>query len=493
MGKNLETSQLYDEEFGVFRPKMGRGRAPASKSGAQSFRNALLARRGSEFGQRYDATRRGADGGVAPHGRDAPANARRVLVQSHFVRMTPRGAKAAAAHLRYILREGVEKDGTPGVLYGADGPVSLDLVQEPRPKEAHQFRIIVSPEDAGELDMTKYIRRYMKRIERETCFKLDWYAVNHYNTEHPHTHIVVRGIDRDGRRVRFSRAYTSYGQRRVAQELATDTLGPRPARSIARAREKEVSQERMTSLDRDIERSVNDSKEVRASSRRASHDEDLIVGRLRHLEKLGLASLVTPTSWKMTDGWQAALRELGARGDILKQLYKAVGDRATQCHIVRPGAPLEPDAKGRSTVVVGRVVSKGLADELKGDLFAVVETPRGKAYHVQIDPQTAQNFRVGDVVSFGMRSGPSPRVWVRKATLSIKEQIAHRGVTWLDRLSPKVFSPRGLGAELAKAIQQRDDFLKTLGIVRGDPHRMARLRALGQSIKIQKERGGPER
>ncbi len=492
MGRNVETSSIYDEEFSVLRPKMGRGRAPSSKSGAQSFRNALLGRSGGNFRQLFVDSPRGSEWGNGPFGRNAPANARRVVVQSHFVRMTPKGAKLAASHLRYILRDGVEKDGSPGVLYGPDGPVSPKSFTEPRPKETLQFRWVVSPEDAGDLDMTKYIRQYMKRIERETCMKLEWAAVNHYNTEHPHTHVVVRGVDLDGRRVRFSRTYTSFGLRRVGQELATDTLGPRPTRSIERAREREVTQERLTSLDREIGRAVV-GNDIRASSQKTSPDAGLIVGRLRHLEKLGLAAPITATSWKMTDGWQASLRELGARGDILKQLYKSVGDRATQYHIVRPGAPLEPDTNGRSTVVVGRVVSKGLADELKGTMYAVIETPRGKGYHVQLDANTAAKFRVGDVVSFGMRTGPSPRVWARKATLSIQEQIVHRGVTWLDQLSPKLLSSRGLGVELGKAIHQRDEFLKTLGIVRGAPGRMASIRALAQRPKLEKGRGGLER
>jgi hypothetical protein len=34
------------------------------------------------------------------------------------VRLTANGAKAAARHLRYIERDGVEKDGSKGVLYG---------------------------------------------------------------------------------------------------------------------------------------------------------------------------------------------------------------------------------------------------------------------------------------------------------------------------------------------------------------------------------------
>jgi len=103
-------------------------------------------------------------------------------------------------HLRYIERDGVEKDGSKGALYGPDGPVRRRTFEEPRFGEKHQFRLIVSPEDAGELDLTSYVRRLMGQIERDLGRKVEWAAVNHYDTGHPHAHIVMRNsaIERGG-------------------------------------------------------------------------------------------------------------------------------------------------------------------------------------------------------------------------------------------------------------------------------------------------------
>jgi type IV secretory pathway VirD2 relaxase len=123
-------------------------------------------------------------------------DARRVVVKARVVRLTVTGAKSAALHLRYIERDGVEADGSKGVLYGPDGPVRRRTFEEPRLGEAHQFRFIVSPEDASELDLTAYVRRLMTRIERDLGRKIEWAAVNHYDTGHPHAHIVVRGVAR---------------------------------------------------------------------------------------------------------------------------------------------------------------------------------------------------------------------------------------------------------------------------------------------------------
>jgi type IV secretory pathway VirD2 relaxase len=144
-----------------------------------------------------------------------------VIVKAHVVRLTAGGAKAAALHLRYIERDGVEKDGSRGALYGPDGPVPADVFRQPRLDEKHQFRLIVSPEDGHELDLTVYVRGLMTTVERDLGRKVEWAAVNHYDTEHPHAHLVVRGVDRAGHELRLDREYISSGLRFRAQELAT--------------------------------------------------------------------------------------------------------------------------------------------------------------------------------------------------------------------------------------------------------------------------------
>src|SRR5258708_4575437 len=211
------------DDLPIFRPRIRRSRKPTSRSGAASFRNTVLsaARRGARAAGRK----------AAPRSRVAVerpgANARRVVVKAHLLRMNASGAKAAALHVRYIERDGVEKDGSKGVLYDADGPARAEAFEQPRPGEKHQFRLIVSPDDAGELDLTDYVRRLMATVERDVDRKLEWAAVNHHDTGHPHVHIVIRGVDRDGREVRLDRGYISNGLRGRAQEIATEELGPR--------------------------------------------------------------------------------------------------------------------------------------------------------------------------------------------------------------------------------------------------------------------------
>src|ERR1019366_6675028 len=165
-----------------------------------------------------------------------------------------------------------------------------------------------SPEDGEELDMPSYVRRFMAQGEKDIGRRLDWAAVNHHDTDNPHAHIVVRGVDRDGRSVRFDREYISNGIRSRAQELATLDLGPRTQLDLQRARSKEVGQDRFTSLDRDIERRAVDGIVTLRADPRTRVDPVTLTARMQHLEPLRLAERVSGDSWRMTPACAAHLR-----------------------------------------------------------------------------------------------------------------------------------------------------------------------------------------
>jgi len=279
---------------------MGRGRRAPSRDGSGSFRGAVLARIGRG---RVARGRAAAGAGRRAYSKAHRPDARRVVVKAHVQRLTARGAQAAALHLRYIDRDGVEKDGSKGVLYDADGSVRRETFEQPRLDESHQFRFIVSPEDAAQLDLTGYVRRLMAQVERDLGRRVEWAAVNHYNTEHPHAHLVIRGVDRQGRELRFDRSYIANGLRWRAQEIATEELGPRHEYEIRRARAREVTRERFTSLDRELERCAKDHRvELGSLHRSAADHRSSLVGRLEQLERFGLAERVSPSAWQFVEG-----------------------------------------------------------------------------------------------------------------------------------------------------------------------------------------------
>ena len=87
-----------------------------------------------------------------------------------------------------------------------------------------------------------------------------------------------------------------------------------------------------------------------------------MIGRAAKLERLGLAEQVGPARWTLKPGLEPALRDLGIRGDIIKTMHRAM-----------TGAGHEPDVTGfalhgdqPAEPVLGRLVERGLHDELEG-------------------------------------------------------------------------------------------------------------------------------
>jgi type IV secretory pathway VirD2 relaxase len=349
------------------------------------------------------------------------------VIKARVVRRDSSGPSGPRDHLDYIQRDGVEKDGSPGRLYSATGgDVRASLVTEVA-SERHQFRFIVSPEDGHELDLNVFTRDLMAQVERDTGRRLVWGAVNHHDTDNPHVHIVVRGVDAAGAEVRIERAYIAERMRWQAQHLVTRELGHRTGLDVARQRAREVGQERFTTLDRRLAHLMSpdgfiDVRRLALTTDRASRAT--LIARLGTLTHLGVAVKAAAASWQLLDGWEKALRALGERADIIKRLHAALGGPRA------PGQLSVHDGLSSDGPVEGIVRRKGLHDELKGDLYAVVETQRGRAHYVRLDPATAESVREGQLV----RVENARRHWAKPMDRAIEAVARQAGGTYDPRV-----------------------------------------------------------
>ncbi|MGD0461650.1 MAG: DUF3363 domain-containing protein [Tepidisphaeraceae bacterium] len=325
----------------------------------------------------------------------------RVVVKAHVSRHKPGKARGTLArHLSYLGRESASADGKHGIFYDATRD-AVDAKQEAVQwaQDRHHFRLIVSPERGSDIpDMTAYVREVMRRVERDLDTKLTWIAVNHHNTDNPHAHILLRGRQPDGADLVIPRQYISYGIRDRASEVATELLGERSPQEVQAAKSKEVEAERFTSLDRMIERHLeNDRIDVSPSKHIGFGPDDrrLIVGRLQFLEQMDLAHKGRGTTWEVEENFKQALRDLGARNDIIAQLYSSMGNEAGRVERMVAGA--EPSAP-----VAGVVIAKGSTDELGEDRFLVVRDSAGRAHYGRVrDSETYRDLQVGSVAELG--------------------------------------------------------------------------------------------
>ncbi|MEH2537124.1 type IV secretory pathway VirD2 relaxase [Bradyrhizobium sp. AZCC 1577] len=182
------------------------------------------------------------------------STSRRVVMKARVVRHHGSRFRSAplSKHITYLKREGVTRDGADARMFDAASDTPDESAFAERCKDdRHHFRFIISPEDAAELgDLRAFTRELMTDVARDLGTKLDWIAVDHWNTDNPHVHVLIRGRAEDGQDLVISRDYISRGFRDRAAERVTLELGPRSEREIQSALEREVEAERWTSLDR---------------------------------------------------------------------------------------------------------------------------------------------------------------------------------------------------------------------------------------------------
>ncbi|PZW71286.1 type IV secretory pathway VirD2 relaxase [Pseudomonas sp. URMO17WK12:I1] len=329
-----------------------------------------------------------------------PSNARRVAIKTRLVNLRQAGKRSMLSHLRYIERDGVSREGDPGQAYGpVTDQADLNAFEERGRDDRHQFRFIVSPEDAEQLDdLRTYTRHLMSRMEADLGTRLDWVAVDHWNTDNPHTHIVLRGKDDTGKDLVIARDYIAEGMRNRASELATEWLGPRTELEIQQSLQREVQQERFTTLDRTLLRERKAS--VLSLKLLANHPRrQLLIGRLQQLQKLELAHEVRPGQWILRDDAEATLRAMGERGDIVRTMQRAMGSVQRELAVYEPGKD--------GSVVVGRIVAKGLADELHDRGYLVVDGLDGKAHYLRLPARTdLADYPIGGLVETRSLSEP---------------------------------------------------------------------------------------
>ncbi|CDX12614.1 conserved hypothetical protein [Mesorhizobium plurifarium] len=377
---------MKDDEF---KPKLGKIGSRGSKAGkrfASQVRAAINRAGGrAELGGRFTGGRVGRGGAVAAllKSRDRYAfRQRRVVVKARVVKLAGKGAGGARAHLRYLQRDGVTRQGEPGELYGPDSDcVDGKDFTDRAGGDRHQFRFIVAAEDGIEYeDLKSLTRRLMAQMEEDLGTKLDWVAVDHFNTGHPHTHIIVRGKDDRGENLVIAREYISAGLRERASELVSLDLGPRTDREIELCLRQEMEQERFTSIDRQLLR-MRDREGLVATDGRDAFRQTLHQGRLRKLERMGLAEEVAPGRWRLDDGLEATLRRLGERGDIIKTMHRELTSKG----IARSAADyIVYDAEQNAEPIVGRVVARGLADEIQDRHYLIVDGLNGKSLYIDI-------------------------------------------------------------------------------------------------------------
>jgi len=245
-------------------------------------------------------------------------------------------------------------------------------------------------------------------MEKDLHTRLEWAAVTHFNTEHPHVHVALRGIRDNGASLQINRDYIKHGIRAVAEDLCTLQLGYRTEMDAAEAQLREIDAHRYTSLDHIIS-GANNPARARESTRTrriftisrspgdrnlqgfAKFQEQHVAARLMTLEKMGLAEPVGNNSWLVRRDFESILRAMQRVNDRQKMLAEhgaLLSDERLQLVVadLRKLKSLE-----------GRVILHGEEEAGRdaGQAYLLLEGTDARLHHIYYTPEIHYARSVG--------------------------------------------------------------------------------------------------
>ncbi len=314
-------------------------------------------------------------------------------------------SRAWAAHGDYLQREHAQTSGERGLGFNAErDDINLkELLRSwQKADDPLLFKIIVSPENSYKMDLHQHAKDLMQQMQIDLDTKLEWAAIDHHNTDHPHLHIVVRGLDEKGKELRIEKDYLKQGIRERSQVFATKELGFQYNRDLIQQREQQVERDQVTKIDHSLRHRANDDgvisfKQKVANNAMAREWRLQEIARLKYLATMDLAKQLEPKVWQLNPQLENTLHQLKFEDSIVEA-------RARHGIDVTYREELKPTQIEEDSPLTGKVVGMGLENELYDKRYLIVEGTDGKAHYLQASNNMVKQhdegvYRNGDVVT----------------------------------------------------------------------------------------------
>ena len=414
-----------------FRVRVGRGRESRTDIHSQKFLsrvNAILRTQGFR-GKTY-----GVKSGRGTFRMESGFLSQRVLIKARVVRSKSSNSSALAKHLLYLERSGVGLDGGEAKAFSEHRPLEqndMRSIAKEWSQDRHHFRFIVSPEYSEELNLEQVARDLVKGMEKDLKTRLEWLSVAHYNTDNPHFHLLIRGKDEHGADLIINRDYISKGLRFLAQEITTKELGPRTELDVYRSLQRSIYERKLTQFDRELEqmrlRSGSGEMDLRCTHKEHgtpfTKRRNFQLQRLAYLETLGLATEVQVGVWRVAECFVERLQELGLEGDIIKTMHARMKNLPQDLSVRRLDMNGIP-----SGGITGRIIHRGLVDELQDTPYIVMQGKDGHSYYLPLTGRTEyreDELRIGKDLHIDIDN----RARITKADQNIERYCAaHNGL-----------------------------------------------------------------
>lgn len=293
----------------------------------------------------------------------------RAVVKIHYFNHGGGGGAALKAHARYVARDAAGRDEDEALLSPeaeggredeiARGRAHADYLSRGQSaaspfyeataegvdgaaraadwaaRDKRHFRIILAPESIvggrGELitDLPAFTREVMARAEAQLGSKLQWVAVDHHDTDNPHTHLILRGRRANGQDLILPKDFVRHAFRDIARDVATEWLGPRSAADERLALEAEIIRHAPTRLDRMIADQLPEDGRLHVAKLQAPNGDPSVTqavkARAKELARLGLATEEKRTGLgakvlAFQPDWQDRLKAMELHLNVRKRL-----------------------------------------------------------------------------------------------------------------------------------------------------------------------------
>ncbi len=291
------------------------------------------------------------------------------------------------AHGNYLARENGQNENEKGLGFSEESneiEIAQCLDSWQKAGDPRLWKIIISPEFGDKLDLKEHTRLFVKQLELDLETSLNWVAIDHYNTDNPHVHLLIRGIDQLGKNLDITPAYLKQGMRLRSQEIATKQIGYRTEAHAILARERQITSDRFTSLDNAILNRSTEmgghkifSLETRVPESESAREYRIhLIKRLKKLEESGIVKKLVDNSWQLPLNFKEQLKESGRLSAGLKILERH------KSKMTDPNQSLVYSTlKNVGEKIIGRILGAGL-DPDTDKPYLLIEAVDGKAHYI---------------------------------------------------------------------------------------------------------------
>jgi Protein of unknown function (DUF3363) len=183
---------------------------------------------------------------------------------------------------------------------------------------------------------------------------------DHWNTDNPHIHVLIRGRADNRQDLVISRDYVSNGLAGAPRSESHWSLGRAASRRSGLGWRRRSTPGVGASSLRDISDEGGGVIDLRPGDSEDSELRRLIIGRAAKLGRLDRAEQVGPARWTLKPGLEPASRDLGIRGAIIKAM------QGCKCRRPRARTSFALHGEEANEPVLDRLLERGLHDKLRG-------------------------------------------------------------------------------------------------------------------------------